>query len=442
LKRQRQQYGNIFKARGIWYVRYFDTRVIDGEVKRVRVAKQIAKVREKINGVLTTLPKAKARALAKPLLTKVNQLDRTPETAVSLVDFVERIYLPRMEQQKRPSTVKGYRDIWANHLKARSAGFWMREIRTCDIQRILDDIARPGVLSGNSLRHIKSQISGIFSYAKQQGYFDGENPARNTAIPPAPLSEETYAYSLEEIGQILSVIPEPAGTVFAVAAFTGARRGEIRGLMWENYQDGEIQITRSIWKGHITEPKTRKSRGAIPVIAPLAKRLESHRAHSGNRKSGVMFPNLNGSPMDLGNLLNRAILPALNRCAVCGKPKEECRNPLSEAKDTAPDHEFVRDKILPEWHGWHAARRGLGTNLYRLGVPEKTIQAILRHANVSTTNTYYIKSAAEDTRAAMAKLEQLVIGNETPTETEQYENLASGNEVATEAAEPNSAAIH
>ena len=37
---------------------------------------------------------------------------------------------------------------------------------------------------GNSLRHIKSQISGIFSYAKQQGYFDGENPARNTAIPP------------------------------------------------------------------------------------------------------------------------------------------------------------------------------------------------------------------------------------------------------------------
>ena len=25
---------------------------------------------------------------------------------------------------------------------------------------------------------------------------------------------------------------------------------------------------------------------------------------------------------------------------------------------------------LPEWHGWHAARRGLGSNLYRLGVPD------------------------------------------------------------------------
>jgi len=225
-----------------------------------------------------------------------------------------------------------------------------------------------------------------------------------------------------------------------VAAFTGARRGEIRGLTWENYKDGEIRIERSIWKGYITEPKTRKSRGAIPVIAPLAKRLEFHRSSSGNCKSGVMFPNLSGSPMDLGNLLNRDILPALNRCAACGKPKEECQK-LGKVRNITPDHRFERDKMLPEWHGWHAARRGLGTNLYRLGVPEKTIQAILRHANVSTTNTYYIKSAADDTRAAMAKLEQLVIGNELTTETLKHQIFGSGNEVATTAADAKPAAI-
>ena len=436
MKRKRQQEGYIFKARGRWYIRYFDTRVIDGEAKRVRIAKPLAHVRGKINGVSTTITKAKARELAKPILASVNRPDDAPETAVSFVDFVERVYLPRMEQQKRPSTVKGYIDIWQNHLKARSIGLWMREIRTCDIQRMLDDIARPKLLSSNSVRHIKSQISGIFSYAKQQGYFDGENPARNTSIPPARPSEETYAYSLEEIGQILSVLPEPAATVFAVAAFTGARRGEIRGLIWENYRDAEIQITRSIWRGHISEPKTRKSRGAIPVITPLAKRLEFHRSRNGHCKSGVMFPNTNGSPMDLGNLLNRSILPALNRCALCGKPKREC----GQASDI-PVHQFERDKMLPEWRGWHAARRGLGTNLYRLGVPEKTIQAILRHANVSTTNTYYIKSAADDTRAAMAKLERLVSGKEVQTETAKPENFVIGNEVATKQADSGSVAI-
>jgi integrase len=411
----------------MWYLRYFDTRVMGGEVKRVRIAKQLAPV--------TGITKAKARELARPIMAQINQPRHAPETAVSLTDFVERVYLPRMEQQKRPSTVKGYCDIWKNHLKARSAGLWMREIRTCDVQRILDEIARLGLLGSNSLRHIKSQISGIFSYAKQQGYFDGENPARNTAIPPARPSEETYAYSLEEIGQIIALLPEPAATIFAVAAFTGARRGEIRGLLWENYHDGEIQITRSIWRGHITEPKTRKSRGAIPVIAPLARRLEFHRIRCGNPISGVMFPNLTGSPTDLGNVLNRVILPTLNRCAICGRPKDDCGRPR-KGQHATPDHVFERDKSRPEWHGWHAARRGLGTNLYRLGVPEKTIQAILRHANVSTTNTYYIKSAADDTRAAMAKLESLVIGSESVAET-----FVSDNNVATDAADTQAAVI-
>ena len=75
----------------------------------------------------------------------------------------------------------------------------------------------------------------------------------------------------------------------------------------------------------MTEPKTRKSRGAIPVIAPLARRLEIHRIRCGNPISGPMFPNLNGSPMDLGNVLNRAILPALNHCAICGPAEGRVR---------------------------------------------------------------------------------------------------------------------
>ena len=57
------------------------------------------------------------------------------------------------------------------------------------------------------------------------------------------------------------------------------------------------------------------------------------------------------------------------------------------------------------------------------------------------TNTYYIKSAADDTRAAMAKLERLVIGNQAQTEAEQHDVFSSCNEVATKAADANPAAI-
>jgi len=222
--------------------------------------------------------------------------------------------LPRIEQQRRPSTYNGYKDIWEDHLRPRCSRIWLRDIRTCDIQQILDDIARPGHLSRSSLRHIKSLLSGTFKFAKQQGYYEGENPVRDTAVPPGRESEQTYAYSLEEIAQILAALPEPAATAFAVAHLRGARRGEMRGLYWENYRDDAIHIARSAWHSHLSEPKTRKSTGAIPVIGPLAKRLEIHRVRMGNPTSGPVFPNAAGKPMDLNNLLNRVILPTLNRC--------------------------------------------------------------------------------------------------------------------------------
>jgi integrase len=100
------------------------------------------------------------------------------------------------------------------------------------------------------------------------------------------------------------------------------------------------------------------------------------------------------------------ILPSLNRCVVCHKSVDD----HAEA-----NHKYERDRRIPEWHGWHAGRRGLGSNPYRLGVPEKVIQAILRHANVSATATYYIKTAVDDVRNAMAKLESSIPSvEETP----------------------------
>ena len=64
------------------------------------------------------------------------------------------------------------------------------------------------------------------------------------------------------------------------------------------------------------------------------------------------------------------------------------------------------DETFPKWCGWHAARRGLGSNLYALGVPEKVIQQTLRHANVNTTTTYYIKTVSTQGTDAMEKLQQ------------------------------------
>jgi integrase len=331
------------------------------------------------------------------------------ERIVTICDFVERVYLPWIELHKRPSTAKGYRDIWEDHLKPYCAKVWLKDTRTYHVQGWLNAIgSRPQKLSRNTLKHIKSVVSAIFTLAKQLDYFHGENPARDTATnPDATEPRETYAYTLEEVQSILLVLPEPAATAFAVAAFMGLRHGEIQGLVWENYRDGEMHISRSIWNGHVTAPKTRKGRAPVPVIRQLAERLELHRLRSGSPQLGPIFANSLGKPLNMNNLLGRVILPILDCCESCCKSKGE---------HNGADHGFKRDARLPRWHGWHAARRGLGSNLYRLGVPDVVIQRILRHANVSTTATYYIKTVAEDVRNAMLKLENNVPQTQSDTQ--------------------------
>jgi integrase len=58
------------------------------------------------------------------------------------------------------------------------------------------------------------------------------------------------------------------------------------------------------------------------------------------------------------------------------------------------------------WFGRHSFRRGLGTRLNEAGVDDKEIQSILRHADISTTQAYYILPNRERAEAGMKKLDK------------------------------------
>lgn len=55
------------------------------------------------------------------------------------------------------------------------------------------------------------------------------------------------------------------------------------------------------------------------------------------------------------------------------------------------------------WFGWHAFRRGLGTRLNEADLDAKTIQVILRHADVSTSMAYYIIPDRKQAEKGMLK---------------------------------------
>ncbi len=159
----------------------------------------------------------------------------------------------------------------------------------------------------------------------------------------------------------------------------------------------------------MSEPKTRRSRSPIPVVKQLANAPEAHKLRAGilAQPSLPNFQAGNGQPLNLDNLARRVVIPALSRCEVCRKREEEHK---------AEGHLFKLDASLPSWHGWHAFRRGLATNLHALGVDDKTIQAILRHSNIGLTMNVYVKSVGESQVSAMDALsEKLGLCNESAT---------------------------
>ena len=376
----REQKGYVFHVGKCWYVRFYDDVLQpDGTVKRVQVCK---KLDVEYGGEYRS--KASVKPFVAEILAPLNSGLLNPQSTMLVTEFVERVYLLEyVEKYLRAATKKQYRDVWENHLKARMGKLTLRGFRTVHGEQMLSQIAAQTQLGRSSLRHCKAFLSGAFKQAKRLGVLDGLNPIQDVSIPRAPEAEEdTYAYSLSEIKAMLAMLEEPARTVVLTAALTGLRKSELRGLTWGNFDGKELSVKRSVWNSTVSEPKTRKSRSPIPVVKQLADALEAHRLRAGQlaQPDLPIFQAGNGKPLNLDNLARRVIAP------------------------------------VSQWHGWHAFRRGLATNLHDLGVDDKTIQAILRHSNVGLTMNIYVKSLSESQVNAMDTLsEQLGICNDHAT---------------------------
>lgn len=303
----------------------------------------------------------------------------TTGTMQPVNDFIENVYFPGKEGRLRPSTLTGYKDFYKRHLKPLFENLRMCDVRLPIAQQMLDGIARENPqVSAGLLKHLKWLGVAIFDYAAQQGAFNPEskNPFSDVAIPRTQHIPKPARYAtLDDVVAMINALEGPCATIVATAAFSGLRKSEIQALRWEDLKGDELYVRRSAWRPThvIEETKTQASRAPVPVIPILAKYLGAHR--NGNPVDGFIFagPKM-GRPLDLHNLANRVIRPALSK------------------------------KGIP-WCGWHGFRRGLATALYELGTEAKTRQAILRHANIQVTENIYTKPVSEVSKAAMAKVE-------------------------------------
>ena len=320
MKRTRQT-GYIFRQHGAWYVRYREyAKNEHGRIVGVQRCVRLAAIDEQCR------TKSAARELGEEYLRPFNDSTYTGSSVSTLRSFVEKEYLLYVKEHKRPSTEHGYRKIWKYF--APYCDVALRHFRTVECERLLKNIAHEHNLSRTTMGHLKHFPSGVFRYAARTGVLNRPNPVRDVSIPECRPRGDTHAYTLNEVDRMLAVLPEPARALVATAAYSGLRKGELRGLRVEDYEGEVLHVRRSVWRTHVGEPKGKHGRGAIPVIVPLKRYLDAHVART--HPTLYLFSNDAGDgPAPLDHLARELIVPTLKA-----------------------------NKL--QWHGWHAFRRGSG----------------------------------------------------------------------------------
>lgn len=302
--------------------------------------------------------------------------------SVSIGVLVDKEYFPDIEKHKKPSTMKGYRDIWRIHLKQRLASKMLREFQRVDAHNLWKEIAADNpALTGRTMQHIKAFLSGVFHWAIDRGLYPGskfDNPAYAALPEGLPKGKPTGAYTVEEVEKVLKLLVHPRDRAIVAAAFGGGlRKGEISALDWMDYVRGEdgaiIRVRRSYWRGHTTSPKTERSEDIVKLDPELCQYIDSFREFCGGVTEGLMFSNVKKKPLDLDTFAHRHLKPVFKGAGI-------------------------------EWKGWHAFRRGNATYLAKK-LHSRAAALSLRHAGTTVTEEHYIKNTKQERRALEAKKE-------------------------------------
>jgi integrase len=321
-----------------------------------------------------------------------------------VVDFWERVYLPHLEEivtltaqpRRKPSTVRGFKQIWNQHLKTHFGELTLKSYEPAIGSRFLRTLT--STQGKSTLKHIKALGSSIFGHAVEEEILK-LNPWREVKIPKDAIeSEATKHYTLAEVEDIISALVDHVDCqlVMALACFLALRPGEIAALKWEDFDDEAVNIRRSVVRGIVGTPKTPESLAALPLVDQVRIPFELWRRKRGNPTEGYVFESKNGTPVDLHNMISRVIVPHVNggrKCVVCDKTPKA----LKDVK----------------WKALYAGRRCAATAVIEANNGNLAIgQALLRHKSQITTATFYKKAVTPETlRNGMKMLEAAAKGN-------------------------------
>jgi integrase len=254
-------------------------------------------------------------------------------------------------------------------------------------------------LSASTITNYLKPLNGTLSFAVSQGKLTS-NPYAALTADQRPRDEDddedesqAYEWSDEEIERLLDASAQIARRpqsrydyqpILRMAIRTGARLGELLGLIWKNVDldEGVIHVRQQWTKySELAPPKTKKSRRRIPLTpedVAYLRRLKL--ASTFSQDDDYVFASRDGTPLSHRNVQRRGF---------------EAARDLAELSTEITFH-FLRHAFASI-----AAHRG---------VPVNVLSAVMGHSTVSVTQRVYVhlygrEQAEDDFRQAMARAE-------------------------------------
>ncbi|HML01591.1 MAG TPA: site-specific integrase, partial [Acidimicrobiales bacterium] len=175
------------------------------------------------------------RAAAKALAGLVAEVEagtfeRTRATVSDLLDK----WLEQIEPTRRPKTVAEYRSKIENRIRPALGAMRLNKLGPDNLDAWYRKWLDEG-LSPTTVHHLHAILSTALNQAVKWGWID-RSPAARASAPPlrqAPMKIPTPE-ELNRLHQVALDVDPVLATAIALAALTGARRGELTALRWSD----------------------------------------------------------------------------------------------------------------------------------------------------------------------------------------------------------------
>jgi len=374
-----------------WVLHYRATRESDG--KRVERKLPIGLVREFPS-------KASAWAEVDRLHLKLNEPDF--RGGITFADLARHYEAHELGSQADAVDPKSHTTIAAykRALRIRLIPQWGKRvalgIEPLEIEQWLKSMKKADDLANPTLDKTRRVMSLVYKHGQRYGLIPRNEESNPLRFVRCKTTSEYEALILtpQQAFMVMHNLPEPERTLTMLAASTGLRISECLGLQWQDvsFADARIHVRRTWIGGKIGLPKSRASRAPVPMHPLLASYMQQWKQQTPYSQPGDWIfasAKLKGRQPRVANMLVADYLrPAAVRAGVLRKDDERR-------------------------YGFHNFRHSLASYLVKVGTDPKTVQCMLRHADVKTTLALYAHSVPEDRLTAQGQfLQEMLKGAE------------------------------